>query len=314
MANNKFLFFTPEYKTPIWGGTKMRDIFGYDIPSDTTGECWAISAHEHGDCICISDEYKGESLSNLWNNHRELFGNAEGEIFPLLVKVLDAKEQLSIQVHPTNEYAINVEKQPMGKSECWYIIQCDEGAKLIVGHKAKTPEELRKHIKEGTITEILNHIPVAPGDFIYVPSGTIHVITGGVVLVEIQQNSDTTYRIFDYNRIQSNGKKRELHIDKAIDVIAAPDREVLHMHTSEKEGIFNIISDEIFSIDKVTVMDRFSYSYEAPFSIVSVVEGQGTVNGTAVKAGDHFIVPNGTDILEMVGKAIYLVTVPGKEK
>lgn len=313
MTQNDFLFFTPEYKTPIWGGTKMRDIFGYDIPSDTTGECWAISAHEHGDCVCISGKYKGMKLSKLWDEHRDLFGNESGEIFPLLVKVLDAKEKLSIQVHPTNEYAIANEHQPMGKSECWYIIQCEEGTELIVGHKAKTHEELCRHITEGTIEEILNHLPIAPGDFIYVPAGTIHVITGGVVLVEIQQNSDTTYRVYDYDRIQ-NGKKRELHIDKAIDVIPAPDRDVLHTHTAEHTGISTIISDETFSIYKVSVTDSISCPVASSFAIVSVVEGRGEINGTFVKVGDHFVVPSGIKTLDVKGKIILLLTTPGAKK
>ena len=129
----------PVFKEMIWGGHKLRDIYGYDIPSDQTGECWAISGHKNGDCVIADGEFAGKTVSWLWENHRELFGNVEGDQFPLLAKIIDAKNDLSVQVHPNDEYAAKHENS-LGKTECWYVLQADEGTKMVMGHHAKTKE------------------------------------------------------------------------------------------------------------------------------------------------------------------------------
>ena len=136
----------PVFKEMIWGGHKLRDIYGYDIPSDQTGECWAISGHKNGDCIIGDGEYQGKSVAWLFENHRELFGDVEGNQFPLLVKIIDAKNDLSVQVHPNDEYAGKHENS-LGKTECWYVLQADEGTKMVMGHHAKTKEEFVKAIE-----------------------------------------------------------------------------------------------------------------------------------------------------------------------
>ena len=136
------IFLAPVFKTMIWGGNKLATEFGYSIPSDNTGECWAISAHKNGDCEIKNGEYSGKTLSWLWDNHRELFGNVVGEVFPLLIKIIDAKTDLSIQVHPDDTYAKTYENGSLGKTECWYILDCNENADLIIGHNGKDKEEL----------------------------------------------------------------------------------------------------------------------------------------------------------------------------
>lgn len=137
----EIIFLNPVFTHNIWGGTKLRDEYGYDIEGDDIGECWGIAAHENGNCTIKEGMYKGETLAGLWSEHRELFGNIYGDRFPLLVKIIDAKADLSIQVHPDDAYAASHENGSLGKMECWYILDCKEDTSLVVGHNARTHEE-----------------------------------------------------------------------------------------------------------------------------------------------------------------------------
>ena len=171
----------PVFKEMIWGGHKLRDVYGYDIPSDNTGECWAISAHKNGDCTISDGEFAGKTLSSLWDEHRELFANIEGDQFPLLVKIIDACNDLSVQVHPNDEYA-KAHENSLGKTECWYVLNTDEGTKMVMGHHAKTKEELVKAIENDDYDNLLNKFDIKEGDFFYIPSGTIHAICSGSLI------------------------------------------------------------------------------------------------------------------------------------
>ena len=243
----------PVFKEMVWGGNRLKTEFGYDIPGDDTGECWAISAHPHGDCTVNGGQYDGKKLSWLWENVPQLFGRqplqestedctpaktekpavseASGDpvtgkqlssdCFPLLIKIIDAKKDLSIQVHPDDEYARIHENGSKGKTECWYILDCDPGATIIVGHNAKTHEELEDMIANNRWNDLLREIPIKKGDFFQIFPGTVHAIKGGTLILETQQNSDVTYRVYDYGRLQ-NGKPRDLHIRQSLDVIRVP--------------------------------------------------------------------------------------------
>ena len=140
--SKEILFLNPVFTHNIWGGTKLRDVFGYSVEGDDIGECWGVAAHDNGDCTVVEGTYQGQKLSTLWNEHRELFGGLEGERFPLLIKIIDAKSDLSIQVHPDDAYAAVHENGSFGKMECWYILDCPEDASLVVGHNEKTRHEL----------------------------------------------------------------------------------------------------------------------------------------------------------------------------
>ena len=185
----QIIFLNPVFKQMIWGGNRLSTDFGYDIPGDNTGECWGISAHPNGDDSIANDCYAGMTLSQLWDEHPELFGNIEGDRFPLLIKIIDAKDNLSIQVHPYDEYAAKNENGSLGKTECWYIIDCPDDAKLVVGHNAKTHEELSDMIHEGRWDEFIRYVPIKKGDFIQIDPGTVHAITSGCMILETQQNS-----------------------------------------------------------------------------------------------------------------------------
>ena len=212
-ANKEILFMKPVFKQAIWGGNKLGSKWGYEIPGDNTGECWAVSAHPNGDCTVKAGTYAGKTLSQLWAEEPQLFGNVEGDRFPLLVKIIDANDDLSIQVHPDDAYAGKNENGSFGKTECWYILDAPEGAALVIGHNAKDKAQLEDMISNGRWDEFLREVPVKKGDFIQIDPGTVHAIKGGIEILETQQNSDITYRVYDYGRLQ-NGKPRELHIGK----------------------------------------------------------------------------------------------------
>ena len=293
----------------IWGGNKMRDAFGYDIPADNTGECWAISAHPNGDCECLNGEYKGMTLSKLWETRPELFGSFKSDRFPLLLKVIDAKTDLSIQVHPDDEYARKNENGSLGKTECWYILDCEPGSKLVVGHNAKTREELCSMIDNKQFKELIREVPIKKGDFVQIYPGTVHAIKGGVMILETQQNSDITYRVYDYDRLQ-NGKPRQLHLEASKAVITVPAADGAVVSTSDTMPVERLISCDYYTLLKLNVNGCVSLNEPAPFRLVSCIEGEGEIDGIALKKGDHFIVPADYGELSFKGKMTLITSTP----
>ena len=299
------LFLNPVFKQSIWGGRQLKVKFGYDIPGDNTGECWAVSAHPNGDCTVKEGIYEGVFLSELWEKHPELFGNPCTDRFPLLVKIIDAKEDLSIQVHPDDAYAREHENGSLGKTECWYILDGPEDAALVVGHNAGSKEELSDMIHQGRWTELIREIPVKKGDFIQINPGTVHAIKGGLMILETQQNSDITYRVYDYDRL-TDGKPRALHVQQSIDVITVPaasaDKSVKDARHLPKNKMNELISCDYYTVWKLEVEGSLSFEQSYPFLIMSVIEGEGSINGRALQKGDHFILPDGFGNVELQGK------------
>jgi mannose-6-phosphate isomerase class I len=288
------IFLEPVFKSMIWGGTKLRTDFGYDIPSDHTGECWAVSAHKNGDCRIKNGEYEGKSLSWLWDNHRELFGNASGEVFPLLIKIIDAKNDLSIQVHPDDEYAKEHENGSLGKTECWYILDCDENGQIVIGHNAADRQELKEMIAQKRWQELIRVQKIKRGDFFQINPGTVHAIKAGTMILETQQNSDITYRLYDYDRLE-NGKPRELHLEKSIDVITCPHRNAKVSHSTVNTpdyDLIELIRCSYYTVMKLTVHGEAEFVQKDKFLNVSIIGGSGTIDGHTVKKGDHFILPS----------------------
>ncbi len=304
----EIIFLNPIFKETIWGGDKLKR-FGYDIPSDKTGECWGISAHKNGDCTVRGGSFDGMHLSELWDTHRELFGNCEGDRFPLLIKIIDARDDLSIQVHPDDRYASRNENGSLGKTECWYILDCPEDAAIIIGHNAANKKEVNDMIMNKRWREFVREIPVHKGDFFQIEPGCVHAIKGGTMLLETQQSSDITYRVYDYDRL-SDGKPRELHIEKSIDVITAPFEENSYdvtisfglNYTSEK-----LIECPYYSVEKFKINGRAQIAQQYRFMNISVIDGQGTIDNTPIKKGDNFILPGGYGIAEFDG-SMQLIT------
>lgn len=295
---NEPLLLKPVLQEKIWGGKKLREVFGYDLPSDKTGEAWAISAHPNGPSLVENGPYKGLTLAEVWDKHREVFGNAEGEVFPLLTKILDAADDLSVQVHPDDRYGMEHEGE-LGKTECWYVIDADKGAEIIYGHHAQTKEELEQMIIDGKWDELLRRIEVKKGDFFYVPSGTIHAIGGGITILETQQSSDTTYRVYDYDRKDDQGNLRELHIKQSVDVTAVPHVDSTpetRIEKQEEATITTLVKTSFFDVYKWEVKGKADFNATAPYTLVSVLEGNGKLIVEAgeypLKKGTHLILPN----------------------
>ncbi|RYL95861.1 mannose-6-phosphate isomerase, class I [Sporolactobacillus sp. THM7-4] len=312
------LFLQPAFHEKIWGGTRLRDLFGYDIPGETTGECWGISAHPNGPATIKNGPLQGMTLDQAWSSHRELFGHYSGDDFPLLTKILDAKKDLSVQVHPDDAYAREKEHVPFGKTECWYIIDCDEGSEIVYGHTAPSKEAFRQAVEEKKWDSLLRRVKVKPGDFFYVPSGTIHAICSGCLILETQQSSDTTYRVYDYDRPGADGKPRELHIEQSIEVANCPhhDPELTYHVRQEAQARFTeLLREDYFTVSHWEIRGHADpIQKNWPFLLMSVLDGEGTLviesKNYPLKKGDHLIVPSGAESVSFDGTLDLIVSNP----
>lgn len=268
--------FQPILLKKLWGGNKLAKF--YDSKEKKIGEIWGISAHKKQSNIILNGIYKGITFRKLYQSRKDLFGGLQTEEFPLLFKLIDTNDNLSIQVHPDNEYAEANEKS-YGKSESWFILDTSKkNSAVLVGHVAKSKQQIVNHIHKKTISEILNKINVKPGDYFYIPSGTIHAILDGITLLEVSQSSDVTYRIYDYDRLE-DGKQRDLHIEKAIDVLNVPDN----------FDIFNQITDYFtFNIKQNNFKSSTTSNVYGDY--IYIVKGTGKINEVSVKKGDFLMV------------------------
>lgn len=301
----------PIFQERLWGGRKFASLFDYTIPEGNIGECWGVSAHPNGMSVVMTGAFKGKSLAELWEERRELFGNYTLDTFPLLIKILDASDHLSVQVHPSDEEAMRLEGERYGKTECWYVVEAEEGAELILGHRATTKEQLSKKIENGEWNDLLRRQPVQAGDFVFVPSGTIHAIGKGIVILETQQSSDTTYRVYDFDRKDDAGHTRELHLDKAIEVTAVPDSPTLVTpQTKQVTGgtIQTLVETEEFNVYRMNVSDGFHLRRLDRFRLISVLSGKGAIDGTPVQKGDHIIVTVTKEKLLVTGEMEWIVS------
>lgn len=270
------LFLEPVFVDRIWGGNKLKQMYNYST-SNTCGEVWGISAHKSGESIVQNGKFKGFTLSKLFSEHKELFGNYKGQEFPILVKLIDAKQDLSIQVHPNDEQAKKYSS--LGKSECWYILDAKKDTSVIIGHKAKTKEELRKLINEKNYAKLLNKFSIKKGDYFYIEAGTIHAICKDTVLLEVQQSSDITFRVYDYDRLGLGNKLRPLHIDESLSCINIPNG-ILETRHNNKYFDFEVLN--------ITTESNLKASNHGDYLVV--LKGQGTINESKCKQGDFIMV------------------------
>lgn len=277
---------SPALKDYLWGGTKLKNDFGFQTDLESVAEGWMLSCHKDGENIVENGKYQGKTLSEVIKTLGSacLGTNAESfDRFPILIKLIDAKKDLSVQVHPDNEYALRVEGE-YGKTECWYILDCDEGAELIYGFKEPiSKEDFRKRIVNNTFLEVVNKVKVHKGDLFFIEAGTLHAIGGGILLAEIQQNSNTTYRVYDYGRVGADGKPRELHTEKAVDVTncTPPSRGIApEGEKAEKAGYTEqlLTACELFTVKSVVVHKSYeSIADKASFVSLLVTSGNGTI-------------------------------------
>lgn len=289
--NDTIVFLKPIFQERIWGGNRLSKIFNYNLTSDKIGECWGISAHKNGDCEITNPEYSGYTLSKLFEERKDLFNNDKSKEFPLLIKILDANTSLSVQVHPDDEYALKYEND-LGKNECWYVLDANEDAFVIYGHIAKTEVEFRLMIEQGKWDDLLIKKHVKKGDFINVPAGTIHALGAGLLILETQQSSDTTYRLYDYDRTDDKGNKRQLHIEESIRVSTIPhvEKQVhFDVHTMGDNTFTKLVKNEFFIVEKWDIKTSVTLNHNL-YRLCSVIDGTGKINGLKIIKGDHFII------------------------
>ena len=289
----------PACKSIIWGGEKLKKYYGKETELSPLAETWELSLHEAGRST-LSD---GRPLSEVAEPSD--FGvNCEGfPFFPVLVKLIDANAKLSIQVHPDDEFALKNENS-LGKTEMWYIVSADEGAGIYLGfNRDITSEEFENAIKNKTLTDYLNFIPVKAGDCYFIPAGTIHAICEGCLICEIQQNSNITYRVYDYGRRDKDGNERELHIDKAIQVTKLQRYE-------KQEPVDAFLGASKYFTAKRVVVDGESilFADEKSFRHLSCVAGCGSIDGVKIGQGDSFFVPAGYGKYTISGSLTVIVT------
>lgn len=306
---SSILIIKPLFKERIWGGTNLKNKFGYELESDNIGECWAISALENNSGVIANGEFAGQTLRDLYKNHRELFNNSNIEEFPLLVKFLDAVTDLSVQVHPNDEYALK-NHNCYGKTECWYVLDCKENNTVVYGHNAKNREELKQMINNKEWNKLLKEQVIKPGDFVYVPSGKIHALKGGTMVIEVQQSSDITYRVYDYDRKDKDGNLRELHLDRSIDVTTVPDSQIENNFVVSQFGkskISFLLDEEVFKVEKWDI--EGNYKRKNPgYVLVSILEGKGKINNEEVSIGMHLIVTSLDKEIECEGSFSALIS------
>lgn len=288
------LFFKAIPRPAIWGHTKVRDFFGYDDFPEGIGQSWSFSAQdgEGLSTVCIKGGFKGKTLKELWEKHQELFGHP-GEDFPVIISLVGPEDDLSIQVHPDDEHAQKIGYK-RGKNEAWFFIESDPGASIVYGQKTKNKEELQEMINQDKWDDIYKKYPVADGDFVYLPAGCLHAMGKGNVVYEIQQSTDITYRFYDYHRKDKDGNERQLHVKQSIDVTTVPykpyDLAKQVEETIENGTRKELVSSNYLTLNKYDMTGYNKVINDKPFQLVSIIEGQGTVEGKEVRKGDHFVV------------------------
>ena len=309
---------SPSFKDYIWGGHRLVEEYNKQYAGDVLAESWELSCHPDGPSWIVNGAYAGKTLSEyIEEEGKEVLGTncSHFEDFPILIKFIDAKESLSVQVHPDNAYALEHEGQ-YGKTEMWYVMDCKEGAFLYYGFEREVSrEELARRIEEDTLLEVLHKVSVQKGDILFIEAGTTHAIGKDIVIAEIQQNSNVTYRVYDYGRVGKDGKKRELHIDKAI---AVTNRTPM---LRSKSFLPHVGQSDYFTVDKLyldgTTMKKMTgLVTKESFASIIFMEGAGTIRcgeeALAFQKGDSFFLSADSGSYEVEGTCQALITTVGK--
>ncbi len=308
-------------KDYIWGGTALKNRFGKQTLLPRVAESWELSCHPDGESVITGGQYDGLSLSEYIKKcGDEVLGTncRRFDFFPVLIKLIDAKSDLSIQVHPDDEYALRTEGG-YGKTEMWYVVDCEPGAKLYCGFsRSISKEQFEELIAKGTLESALNEVPVKKGDVFFIKAGTIHAIGAGILIAEIQQNSNTTYRVYDYGRVGADGKPRELHIQKALDVtitqaappIGSAEKEYQVLDGCQKRCLSRC---DYFTVHEYLITKQASLNADkSSFHSLLCIEGEGMVeNGgqvVRISRGDSLFVPAGFGEYRVTGNLTMLHT------
>ncbi len=303
----------PVFKDYIWGGNRLKDDFGFDTGFDKTAEGWMLACHRDGMNTVEGGEYDGILLGDIVDKFSG--ENAKNfPYFPVLIKLIDAYDNLSIQVHPDDEYARRVENE-FGKTEMWYVLDAEDGAELVYGFRKKiTREEFRQAIVDNTLLDNLNRVKVKKGDLFFIEAGTVHAIGKGALIAEIQQNSNCTYRVYDYGRIGKDGKARELHIDKAVDVSICepPKYDVKPFGETVRHDGFEsqlLMTCNLFTVNRYKIEKSASLNCDkTSFNHILVIDGEGEIENKKAKKGDSFFIPANYGEYRLSGNIEVLIT------
>mgnify|MGYP002414191302 FL=1 len=277
----------PIFLEKIWGGQKLKSTYSSELSN--IGEVWGVSAHRSNANMI---QHSNKTLRDLYHNERHLFGNYPSEEFPILMKIIDAKEDLSVQVHPDNAYAHTFHS--LGKEECWYILDASEDAEILIGHQSNHKDALIEAIQNNETMQVLKKYPIKKGDYFYIPAGTVHAILKNTVVLEVSQSSDIAYRLYDYNRIDQKGQTRDLHVKEALDVINIPDNRVIRNHIDK---FFT------FKVNKNThTSSCVAHKYG---DYIGIIKGHGYINEQSVKFGDFYMISS-RDHYEIKGELEYV--------
>jgi len=311
----------PAFKDYLWGGSKLKNEWNKNSELAIISESWELSAHTNGQSIVANGESKGLNLTQLVDKlGAEVIGSSfkNGDKFPILIKLIDAKQKLSVQVHPDDEYAMKNEGQ-FGKTEMWYVVDCDDGAGILCGfNKVLTKEEYAKRIADNTLLEVMNFVECKKGDAFFIPPGTVHAIGEGLLIAEIQQNSDVTYRVYDYARVGADGKLRDLHIEKSIDVSdlrkTVPNGEPQGL-PQKLEGHKKtcLASCNYFNVDKLDIETsaQLSTDEKSFISLLFLQDGAKIKHNGEIydcKKGDTYFIPANMGVFEIEGKTSVIVS------
>ena len=305
----------PVYKQYIWGGTNLKELYGKNTPGGNAAESWEVSCHPNGFSTVANGEYAGQTLAEAASAlGKDLLGAtiSTDEKFPLLLKILDANDKLSVQVHPEDGYAMVHENGEKGKTEMWYVMECKPGAKLVYGFKDDiTPDAFKASIENNNLEYILNTVAVSKGDAFFIPAGTVHAIGEGIIIAEIQQNSDTTYRVYDYNRKDANGNGRELHIQKALDVSntngSRGNERAAGTEVKVGGNVRTLLAScKYFNFEKLEIEERSAECTNGRMEILIAADGDGTISGVEFKKGDSFVIPAALNEYVIEGQSIIL--------
>lgn len=311
----------PHITDYLWGGNRLKTDFGFETENEIAAEAWVLSCHKDGSGIVTNGEMAGKSLPQvleLWGSDAIGTRAAKFSYFPLLIKLIDAKQKLSVQVHPDDSYALENEGE-FGKTEMWYVVDCEEGAQLIYGFKEDiSKEEFERRIKDNTLTDVCNFVPVSKGDVFFISAGTLHAIGEGILIAEVQQNSNTTYRVSDYGRLGADGKPRPLHIEKALAVTECtrpvrPYGNIGEIITNDntEDYIRKLASCDFFTANLIVLKERTTIESNESFVSLLVLEGDATLSWDSgefkIGKGDSIFVPAGFKV-KLEGEAQILLS------
>lgn len=297
------LLLKPALKNYIWGGNRLREEFGKQAEFEKIAESWELSCHKDGCNVIANGTYQDVPFPEyIRQEGRRVLGTRAGkfERFPMLIKLIDAKDRLSVQVHPDDRYAMEHEGE-YGKTEMWYIVDCEPGASLIYGFKNQiTKEEFKKRIENGSLLEVCNQVPVKKGDVFFIQSGTLHAIGKGILVAEVQENSNSTYRVYDYGRKDKDGRERELHIDKALEVTS------LNRMGEDREQISKRLEQNTYKIQVLAECEYFKTAELEVRSQADMVALADTFHSLLVLDGDAEIVYAGEKLNVKKGDSVFV--------